>query len=131
MYAFLDIVFLVFHSLLIFFILTGWGWTKSRRLHFLVLVLTFFSWLGLGFFYGIGYCPCTDWHWQIKRALGQTELPQSYVKYYLDRMTGSNWNPRLVDASVVLVALVALGVSVWLNWRDRHRVRSMGNRQSP
>jgi hypothetical protein len=26
------------------------------------------SWFGLGLFYGIGYCPSTDWHWRIKRA---------------------------------------------------------------
>lgn len=121
MYGFLDIFFVVFHSLLIGFNLIGWIWKKTRRLHLVVLTLTVLSWFGLGAFYGFGYCPCTDWHWRVKRALGQTDLPASYVKYYLDRLTGIDWSPQFVDATVLAVTLAALGVSAWLNWRDRRR----------
>jgi hypothetical protein len=127
MYAVLDIFFLVFHASLIVFILTGWIWKRTRRLHLLVMSLTVFSWFGLGLFYGMGYCPSTDWHWQIKRARGQTGLPNSYVKYYLDRLTGLNWNPRLVDNTVVLTGLAAFGLSIALNWRDHSR--SVGKRE--
>src|SRR5262249_56219971 len=63
-------------------------------------------WLGL--FYGIGYCPSTDWHWQVKRARGETGLPNSYVKYYVDRLTGLRWDPRLVDVTVLLIGLAAV-----------------------
>lgn len=121
MYSFLDIFFVVFHSVLIGFNLIGWIWKKTRRLHLVVLTLTVLSWFGLGAFYGFGYCPCTDWHWRVKRALGQTDLPASYVKYYLDRLTGIDWSPQFVDATVLAVTLAALGVSAWLNWRDRRR----------
>ena len=114
----LDIFFLVFHASVLVFILIGWIWTRSRRLHLLVIGLTFLSWFGLGIFYGIGYCPSTDWHWRVKTLRGESGLPNSYVKYYLDRLTGLNWDPRLVDSTVLLIGLVALGLSVALNWRD-------------
>jgi hypothetical protein len=121
MYAVLDIFFLVFHASLIAFILTGWIWKRTRRLHLLVMVLTSLSWFVLGLFYGIGYCASTDWHWQVKRARGETGLPNSYVKYYIDRLTGLNWDPRLVDVTLGLIGLAALGLSIGLNWRDWRR----------
>ena len=118
MYLFLDIFFLVFHTLLIFFNLTGWVWKRTRRVHLAVLTLTCLSWFGLGFFYGFGYCPCTDWHWRVKRKLGATDLPASYVTYYLDWLTGFDWNPVVVDIAVLVFGLLALAVSAWVNWRD-------------
>jgi len=119
MYAVLDIAFLVFHTALIGFNITGWIWKKTRRLHLAVISLTILSWIGLGFFYGFGYCPCTDWHWQVKRALGETDLPASYVKYYLDALTGLDWDPSLVDPAVGAFGLAAFALSIWLNWRDQ------------
>ena len=124
MYIFLDYLFVVFHGSLIVFILTGWIWSKTRRFHLLVMTLTFSSWVGLGFFYGFGYCPSTDWHWRVKEALGETDLPDTYVKYYLDRVTGLDWPPVLVHALILVFAVTALGVSVALNWRDWRRSRA-------
>ncbi len=123
MYAFLDVFFVVFHSTLVLFNLTGWIWTKTRRLHLVTIGLTIASWFGLGLFYGWGYCPCTDWHWDVKRRLGETALPQSYVKYYLDAVTGLSWDAGLVDALVLILGLSALAASVWVNLRDRRRER--------
>jgi hypothetical protein len=118
MYVFLDVFFLVVHGLLVLFVLTGWISRPTRRFHLLVMASVFVSWFGLGLVYGWGYCPSTDWHWGVKRTLGEANLPNSYVKYYLDRVTGSDWDPGFVDASVLGFALVALGVSAGLNWRD-------------
>jgi hypothetical protein len=123
MYAFLDIFFLVFHASLILFILTGWVWTRSRPFHLAVVTLTFLSWFGLGLFYGFGYCPSTDWHWRVKERLGETNLPDTYVKYYLDRLTRLDWDPNVVGRSILVVGLAALGVSIALNWRDWRRSR--------
>ncbi len=67
---FLDIFFTVFHSLLVLFILFGWIWKKTRRLNLICILLTGASWLFLGIFYGLGYCPLTDWHFNILRRLG-------------------------------------------------------------
>ncbi len=127
MYAFLDLFFMVLHTVQIVFNLTGWIWRRTRCFHLGLMILTLFSWFGLGWFYGFGYCPSTDWHWQVKEAMGETGLPNSFIKYYMDRLTGKDWNPDLLDASVVLFGVAALAISAWVNWRDwRRRTRPSG-----
>ncbi len=118
MYQVLDILLLLFHCSLILFNLFGWIWRKARRVHLFCISATILSWFGLGLFYGWGYCPCTDWHWQVKQNLGETGLPASCIKYYLDNIFGFAWNPVLVDGMVVGCGVSALTASVWLNWRD-------------
>jgi hypothetical protein len=120
----LDQSLFLLHAALVLFILTGWMWPRTRRLHLLMVVLTLGSWVGLGAWYGWGYCPLTDWHWQVKTALGETGLPASYIKYYVDALTGMSWNPMLIDVWVVGLALTALVVSVVLNWTDWRRQRA-------
>lgn len=120
----LDLTLFLLHAALVLLILTGWVWQRTRRLHLLAIGLTIGSWIGLGAWYGWGYCPLTDWHWRIKSALGETALPASYIKYYADALTGRSWHPVLVDAWVVGLALTALLVSVVLNWTDRKRQRA-------
>ena len=121
MYAALDVFFVVFHSALVVFNLTGWIWRRTRRLHLVTISLTIASWVVLGAFYGWGYCPCTDWHWDVKRRLGETDLPVSYVKYYLDRWTGIAWDAGVVDALVLGLGVAAFVASVVVNVRDRRR----------
>ena len=123
MYHFLDVFFVVFHSSLVAFNLTGWIWKRTRRLHLITIGLTILSWFGLGVFYGWGYCPSTDWHWDVKRKLGETNLPNSYVKYYLDRLTGLSWDTATVDILVAVLGLTALVLSIWLNVRDARSKR--------
>lgn len=125
MYAALDVFFFVFHTALTLFNLVGWAWRRTRRVHLATITLTLLSWTALGFVYGFGYCPCTDWHWQVKRRLGATDLPASYVKFYLDRLTGLDLAPALVDAGVVVCAVAAFALSVALNVRDARRTRNM------
>lgn len=120
----LDQALFLLHAALVLFTLTGWIWQRTRRLHLLVVVLTLGSWVGLGAWYGWGYCPMTDWHWQVKAALGETGLPASYIKYYADTLTGESWNPTLIDVWVVGLALTALVLSAVLNLRDGRRQRA-------
>jgi hypothetical protein len=114
-----DVALAAAHLGLTAFNLFGWIWPKTRRLHLVVLGGTLLSWFGLGVFYGWGYCPLTDWHWRVKLRLGERGLPGSFVKYYLDRVTGLSWDPLLVDALALVLAVAALAVSVALNLRDR------------
>lgn len=118
-YEALDIGFFLFHSLLVAFNLTGWIWPKTRRLHLVTISLTCLSWIGLGAFYGFGYCPSTDWHWEVKARLGETNLPASYVKYYLDAATGLDWNAGIVDGTVAVLGVGALALSIVVNVRNR------------
>jgi hypothetical protein len=118
MYTLLDYFFIVFHCSLVLFNLTSWAWRRTRRIHLITIGLTILSWFGLGIFYGWGYCPSTDWHWEIKRKLGETNLPNSYIKYYVDKLTSISWDPLVVDAAVLILGLLAFALSCWLNWRD-------------
>lgn len=115
---FLDYALVVFHFCLIAFNLTGWIWQKTRKLHLYVISATIFSWVGLGFFYGWGYCPCTDWHWQVKRTLGETSLPASYIKYYLDKISGFSWDPFTVDVLTAVLGIGAFVISLFVNYRN-------------
>ena len=117
----LDASFVVLHTALVGFNLSGWAWRRTRLAHLLAICLTLLFWFGAGIVYGWGYCPLTDWHWRVKRALGETSLPASWVKYHLDAVTGVGWNAAIVDALVIGCALLALGLSLALNARDRLR----------
>jgi hypothetical protein len=116
----LDFFFTGFHTLLIFFNLFGWIFKKTRKLNLITLAISGGSWFILGIFYGIGYCPLTDWHFRILEKLGETNLPSSYMVYLFDRITGIELNATMVDRLTLLGFFVALllsvGVNVW-GWR--------------
>jgi hypothetical protein len=115
----LDIFFVCFHSLLIVFNLFGWIWKRTRILSLIVLGLTGASWLFLGLIVGtLGYCPLTDWHFRILEKLGKTDLPDSYIKYLADRLTGLDINASLVDSVTLYAFLAAFTISIILNLRD-------------
>lgn len=126
LYKFLDIFFLVFHTLIVFFNLFGWMWRKTRRANLILLTITAFSWFGLGIWYGFGYCFCVDWHWQVKMKLGEYDLPNSYIKYLLDQLTGLDWNAALVNNLTFVFFFVAVIASVIFNTRDWLQSRKAG-----
>lgn len=104
----LDILFHIFHISIIVINTTFWLSLRTLRIAQVTLVLTAISWFGFGFFYGFGYCFLTDWHWQIKEELGETNLPLSYIKLVLDRTTGMNWEPEVVDKWTFIVLIVSV-----------------------
>ncbi len=118
MYAFLNIFFFVFHSSLIIFNLFGWIWKKTRLANLIVILLTVFSWTILGIWYGFGYCPCTDWHWQVRVKLGYLDMPSSYTKFLIDSLTGLDVKETVVDTLAVTLLALALVASVFTNVRD-------------
>lgn len=121
MYWYLDKFFFVFHFLLIVFILLGWVWEKTRRANLVVLVLTGLSWSVLGIWYGFGYCPFTDWHWWVRVKMGRYDMPDSYVKFLVDTVTGWDVDAGFVDAMTLVFFLAALVVSIYANIRDWKR----------
>lgn len=125
---FLDIFFTVFHTSLVIFNLFGWIWKKTRRLNLVCLLLTAGSWVILGIFYGFGYCPLTDWHFNILGKLGYTDLPTSYLSYLFTRLTGLPIKQSLVDAVTLWGLVFALIISLYLNFR--HRFKSAGKKHS-
>lgn len=116
-----DVFFVLFHSALVIFNTTGYLIPRLRRANLAALALTALSWFGLGLFYGIGYCPLTDWHWQILIAAGETDLPRSYIQYLIQRLFGIPLDARLVDIGVGVAFGVSVVASVALNVRNRRR----------
>lgn len=111
-----DLAFHVLHSAVILFCVTGWILPATRGWHLVLVALVGLSWFGIGLFRGFGYCLLTDLHWRVKRALGQTDLPESYVKYALDRLLARDLDPGSVDALTArgfyLAAVAGLGLNL-------------------
>lgn len=115
MLALLDVLFTIIHLMLIGFNLLGWLWPRTRKLHLICVGATAFSWLILGWWFGLGYCPITDWQWQIKEKLGEQNLPNSFVKYWADKITGQDIAPSVVDTATAVFFGLAVLLSVYVN----------------
>jgi len=118
MYYFLDKFFFVFHSLIILFNLFGWIWKKTRKANLILILLTLGSWFVLGIWYGFGFCPCTEWHWQVRMKLGYYDMSSSYLVFLIKSLTGLEVKRHLVDIFAVAFLSAALGASIYTNWKD-------------
>src|SRR5688500_12588354 len=94
----LDIFYTAVHFVIIGFNLLGWIPKRTRKVHLVFAGLTLGSWFILGIWYGMGYCPVTDWQWEVKRQLGEGNLPASFVEYYAEKISGMDVSTTLVDA---------------------------------
>ena len=124
MLLFLDILLSILHLSLVGFNLLGWIWRRTRRAHLATILLTAASWFILGIWYGIGYCPITDWQWQVKRQLGESNLPASFIKYFADKTFNASFSPELVNILTVVFFFAALIASIIANvvvWRKAAR----------
>lgn len=121
MLQFLDHFLTVFHSAFVLFVLLGWMHPRTRKAHIVALVLTAIAWGLLGLKYGLGYCPLTDWQWDIKRELGETPLPNSFTKYIIDKITGLNTNAKLVDVATLVGLLFGITMATLSFVRSRKR----------
>jgi Protein of Unknown function (DUF2784). len=121
MFQLLDAFFTLLHLIIIGFNLLGWIWPATRKAHFICIVATAVSWFLLGIWFGIGYCPVTDWQWRIKEQLGEHNLPSSFIKYYADKISGKNISSSFIDIVTVISFLVAALLSVYVNFIKKKR----------
>lgn len=112
----LDTLLTIAHLLIVVFNLFGWIWKKTRKAHLVCVLLTAGSWFVLGIWYGWGYCPVTDWQWDVKHRLGETNLPSSFIKYYADKLSGTSIDAALVDAWTGILFGIAALLSVYFNF---------------
>lgn len=124
-YYFLNYFFFVFHTALTLFNITGWIFKKTRKWNLATLLLTAFSWFVLGIWHGWGYCLCTQWHWEVREKLGYHDQSTSYIHFLILKLTGINFDPKLVDAVVLTVFLISIALGIWLNIRDHYRKKAM------
>jgi hypothetical protein len=113
--ATLNILFFIFHTVILVFNLTGWIFRRTRTLHIICLGATLFSWFVMGAWKGMGYCICTDWHFQVRRELGINDNVHSYIQLIaksffgveMDRMTSD------VSAGGGLLLILLATLIVW------------------
>lgn len=108
--------FQVFHIGLILFNLFGWIGRKTAPFNLGTLLLTAASWILLAPFYGLGYCPLTDWHYDILWQLGHFDLPRSYIAYLVESVSGYRPPADLTDFFTGLFFGLALLASVVRNY---------------
>ena len=118
---FLNIFFFFFHTVWTLFNVVGWMFPATRKWHLLTLLLTALSWFVLGIWFGWGYCVCTDWHWQVRNNLGYHDESHSYIHFLILKLTGIHLSPTLVDNATLVIFIIAVIMSVWLNIRDRKK----------
>lgn len=123
MLLFWDTALTIIHLAFTFFNLTGWIWKATRKAHIVTLGLTLLSWIVLGYWYGWGYCLLTDIQWDIKEKLGEKNLPASFIKYFADKIKGSNipsiWIDRMTLTCFVIVILASVYVNVFIPKRKK------------
>jgi hypothetical protein len=112
----LDHILTLLHLSIIGFNLLGWIFPKARKWHLYCVLLTAASWLILGIWFGLGYCPITDWQWDVKRKLGETTLPNSFITYYVEHITGHNFDDQFIDTATAISFIAVALISLYLNF---------------
>lgn len=107
--------FYVFHTVLIIFNLLGWIPVRTRKLNLITLLLTFGSWVLLGIWMGWGYCFLTDLHYEVLERLGEHNLPNSYIAFLTERITGWLPSTALSNTLTLSLAILALLCSLCVN----------------
>lgn len=121
----LDILLMLTHFVLIGFNLFGWIWKRTRKWHLITVAATAFSWFVLGIWFGWGYCPITDWEWTVKEKSGETNLPNSFIKYYADKITGGDIDTSLVNDATLTIFLLIIVITVYLNFFNKRKIPSL------
>ena len=115
----MDLFFECIHIAIILANLFLWIPKKTRKAHLVLVAVTWFSWIGLGMFYGFGYCFLTDWHWQIKMEAGEFGLPASYIKYLVDGIFGIHSDPFWIDVLTAVTFMTVTVLALRLHWIAR------------
>ena len=115
----IDYFFILFHTALILFNILGWIVPKWRLANLITLSITAFSWFVLGIWFGIGYCPFTDWHRKVRELLGYNDSSNSYIHFLILKITGINLPENWVDTTTVIVFFIAFSVSIYFALKKR------------
>jgi len=120
-YELLDWFFHVVHLTIIFVNVFGWIFSRYIRVHLICVLTTAFSWFIMGIWYGLGYCFITDWQWQVKMKLGETNLPASYITFILQKMGIYQIPSNFIERATLIIFLLALIISLYLNFKAYKR----------
>jgi hypothetical protein len=115
-YVILDILLTIVHLSIVLFNLFGWIPKRTRKAHLVSLALTAVSWFVLGIWYGMGYCPFTEWQWSVKEKLGEKNLPNNFIEYFLEKITGHDFSSSFVETLITVCFAVAVVLSLYVNF---------------
>ncbi|TDE42687.1 DUF2784 family protein [Flavobacterium rhamnosiphilum] len=121
----IDYFFIVFHTVLILFNVLGWIVPRWRSANLITLSLTVFSWFIMGIWYGLGYCPFTDWHWKVRELLGYHDESNSYIHFLILKITGIRLSESLVDVATVIIFFTAYFISIYFAVKKRMLKRKL------
>ena len=121
MLVLLDLLLSFFHLALVAFNLFGWIPRRTRKAHLISVTLTAASWFVLGIWYGMGYCPITDWQWEVKEKLGERDLPASFIKYFADKISGRDIDADIVNIGTLIGFIFSVAATVYVNFIRRAR----------
>lgn len=84
-------------------------------LHIVCLGATLFSWFVMGAWKGMGYCICTDWHFQIRRNMGIHDNIHSYIQLIAKSFFGVEMDRMTSDLSAGggLLFILLATLAVW------------------
>ena len=116
MLVFLDILLTIVHLFIVLFNLFAWIPKRTRRAHFIGILITAGSWFILGIWYGMGYCPVTEWQWNVKEKRGEQNLPDNFIEYYAEKITGIDFSPQLLNTVIAITFALAALLSVYVNF---------------
>ncbi len=114
--ALLDAAFHPVHAAIILLSTLGWVFPPTRRIGLAIQVLVLFSWFGLGWFRGFGYCLATDWHTRIQLCRGKQGFPHGYIRFLYERLAGIESEPAATNLITMAVFFVALACSLAVNF---------------
>ena len=112
----LDIFLYTIHIIIILYCLFGWTIQRYRRVHLVTIGTIAGCWFGLGLWYGMGYCPLTDWHWQLKRLISEEPLPNSFIKHILDMILPAPISDSMADTLAFAGFITATVISIYLQF---------------
>lgn len=113
---FIDAFLTVLHFAIIGFNLFGWIPVRWRKAHFISILLTAASWFVLGIWYGIGFCPITEWQWQVKEELGERNLPASFITYYAEKALGKPVDSAAINLITIVCFVLAVLLCIYFNF---------------
>lgn len=116
MLHFWDALLTFVHLAIVLFNLFGWIPRSTRKAHLVSIGLTAASWFLLGLWFGMGYCPFTDWQWRVKAKLGERHLPPNFIEYYAEKLTGRDYDPSFIGLMITICFALAAGLSLYVNF---------------
>jgi hypothetical protein len=116
----LDVLLTILHLVIILFNLFGWMFSSTRKLHLISIILTAASWFILGIWFGMGYCPITDWQWNVKEKLGEHNLPSNFIEYFAEKISGRDLSSQLINTAIAVCFALAAILSVYVNFIRKH-----------